>query len=366
MERLLSLPVELRLQIYKHVLCHEQLEIDVSEYWQEEDPKFWERFGRPLTQIDPDLVFDIHALHWSRITITYSEHMRHSIPTSDQKFVFWLFGHADMVRKVLGFLRFRNNNSYAWRCNRSFSECVDSVAIDFKTGDVYVLDGEQKACACEHASKIRSTMLTVLLKVRLGYGRLQPRLRDLWGLYEVWRLHCCPRDIPWARDWSNASLEYSHAFRCPNDPATKLLAAKGCYNDLHDLQQLLALSDSAFEYMVTYTRRTSRRHGNYYVPPERPYISSLLELDLWMSDSRGVHWENSYRRDCAAYYKSQNDSKCNDSSIIADIVTTSVHPQTNGWNSATSSPRRVCLAESLGPGLKASVHSVHSVHSPRS
>ena len=138
MDRLLSLPVELRLQIYEHVLF-DCLTIDVDKYWGDRVPKYWERFAEPLTKIDTQLASDIKALHWSRITVVYSEHMRHSISTSDQKIVYWLFDHADRAKNVLGHLRFqseRPKNPY-WRCDRDcYDACVESVTINFRNAEL--------------------------------------------------------------------------------------------------------------------------------------------------------------------------------------------------------------------------------------
>jgi hypothetical protein len=243
MDRLLGLPVELRLQIYKHIYC-DYLEIDVDEYWGDRDPKYWAQFAEPLTKIDTPLASDIKALHWSRMTVVYSEHMRHSISTSDQKFVYWLFDHANDVKNVLGYLRFESKRSsiFHWRCTRDCHDtCVQSLTINFCNGELCIVNDKDQICTCEHAPKARLLMMAVLEKIPRGRGRLQPRLSDLWDLYEAWRLRYTSSRAPWPRLWRNVSLDYSVCFRCPEDPRAKLVSIKGKRNDLWDLQQILGL-----------------------------------------------------------------------------------------------------------------------------
>ena len=243
MERLLDLPVELRLQIYEHVFC-DYREIDVDEYWGDRDPKYWAQSAEPLTKIDPQLAPDIKALHWSRITVVYAESMRHTISTSDQKFVYWLFDHASHVKNVLGYLRFAGKMCAAlpWGLQRDCSDaCVESVTINLRTGELTIDNDEDGIWACERGSQARMLMTAVLQQIPRACGRLQPRLSDLWAIYEAWRLRYPSMRAPWARLWKNVSLDYSVCFRCPKDPRTKLASIKGERNDLWDLQQMLAL-----------------------------------------------------------------------------------------------------------------------------
>jgi hypothetical protein len=219
MQHLLNLPHELRLQIYEYALCDQLLEIDVGEYWSDRDPNFWEQMAEPLAKLDPALASDITALHWSRVAIVYSEFMRASVPTSDQKFVFWLFNHADAVRDVLGGLKFLEVSSYSWYHSDN-EDCIDIVEINFRNGELTIWDTNHRPGACSHANAVRSLMTTVLDKMPRGHGRLQPRIGDLWDLYEIWRLQFLKKP-QFARTWESVRLEYTKVFRCQTTPNTR-------------------------------------------------------------------------------------------------------------------------------------------------
>lgn len=240
MDRLLDLPAELRLEIYKYAVCDQLFEIDMSEYWRGEDPKFWERIGEPLAKADPALACDIKALHRSRVAICYTEHMRASLSTSDQKVVFWLFNHADAVRNVVGYLRFSKISQFD-RHNPHLFDCDHVVEIDFSSGDLSITNRDcHPTFRDPHMSAIRESMSAILNQMPRCRGRFQPRLSDLWDLYEAWRLRFMVKP-PYPRSWNNVRVEYSKVFRCPVDPKTKLVATKSVRDDIWDLQQVLLL-----------------------------------------------------------------------------------------------------------------------------
>ena len=206
MERLLTLPAELRLRIYEFVLCDQQLEVDMSEYWEDEEPKFWEYMAEPLAELDPPLAPDIWALHWSRVAVVYSDwlHSKHA----DRNFVFWLYNYAEAVINVLGVLRFRDVTRFGNRVSPPAGDhahrCIDTVDVDLKNGKVSIRDRHNRECTCTHTIYIRSRFLAFLKDIPIERGRLRLRLRDIWMLYESWRIEAYKQPNLY-RPWESVS-----------------------------------------------------------------------------------------------------------------------------------------------------------------
>jgi hypothetical protein len=208
MERLLTLPAELRLRIYEFVFCDQQLEIDMSEYWEDKEPQFWECMAEPLVMVDPLLASDIWALHWSRVAIVYSEYMGSSMQTSDRNFVFWLYNYAEAVINVLGVLRFREVTRFGNRVSPPAGDhahrCIDTLNIDLRAGKVSIRDRHDRECTCKHAAYYLAYFLDTLGKMPRERGRLQLRPEDLWTLYECWRIEAYQRPYRF-RPWTSVS-----------------------------------------------------------------------------------------------------------------------------------------------------------------
>ena len=193
----------------------------MSEYWSDQDPKFYEQMAEPLAKLDPNLASDIKAMHWSRTTVVFSQQMETSLPTSDQKYIFWLFNHADAVKHVLGSLVFREvTRRWPQYQSRHGDTCLGAVNLDMTNGKLSFLDEKNRECTCSHADVLRPRISKIVDRMLWVQGRLHPTLNDLWDLYERWRLQYSPGP-PIERSWRTAQLAYSESFRCQIAGKTK-------------------------------------------------------------------------------------------------------------------------------------------------
>ena len=209
----------------------------MSEYWEDKEPKFWEYMAEPLAEIDPPLASDIWALHWSRITVVYSDHMGNFMRTSDRNFVFWLYNYAEAVIKVLGTLRFREVTRFGNRLSPPAGDhahrCINTLDIDLRTGKVSIRDRHDRECICKHSAYYRAYFLDKLGRIPRERGRLRLRPEDLWTLYECWRIESYQRPFRF-RTWSSVSAGPSKVFTVRPGVSQDRVESEGREHQLRD------------------------------------------------------------------------------------------------------------------------------------
>lgn len=209
MQTLLTLPPELRLEVYKYVLSDQPIEIDINEYWTDNDPKFWKLLGEPLARLDSSLASDIEMLHWSRVTITFSEKIIPEDYKPNEKYISWLLHHTEAMIHVLGRLKFQRH----WQrsANIPHPRCINFAEIDLRTGKVCLGNTDGDRLICEHGVLTKSRMEAALDEIPRKRGRPQPKLSDLWKLWELWRLTFY-KNPAWPRRWDCVRSSYTGSF----------------------------------------------------------------------------------------------------------------------------------------------------------